>query len=53
MSSSTLPDSAAAFADATWADLAPYYEALATRPLDQSNVEGWLRRLVGARCPAR
>jgi oligoendopeptidase F len=42
MSSSTLPDSAAAFADATWADLAPYYEALATRPLDHSNVEGWL-----------
>jgi len=42
MSSSTLPAAAAAFADATWDDIAPYYEALATRPLDRANVEAWL-----------
>ena len=38
-----LPDSAAAFADATWDDIAPYYDELAARPLDRENVEGWLR----------
>ncbi|HXJ49676.1 MAG TPA: M3 family metallopeptidase, partial [Candidatus Acidoferrum sp.] len=37
-----LPESPDAFADATWKDVAPYYDALATAPLDQSNVEGWL-----------
>jgi oligoendopeptidase F len=37
-----LPESPDAFADATWKDIAPYYEALATTPLDQANVEGWL-----------
>src|SRR5437868_660731 len=30
------------FTEATWGDIAPYYEELATRPLDRSNVEGWL-----------
>src|SRR4051812_38887810 len=43
MASMTLPDSPQAFADATWADILPYYEDLAARPLDASKVEGWLR----------
>ena len=38
-----LPESATAFKDATWDDVAPYYEELAVRPLDRSNVESWLR----------
>ena len=37
-----LPESPDAFADATWKEVAPYYEALATIPLDHANVEGWL-----------
>src|SRR5437879_3078045 len=37
-----LPDSAEAFRDATWQDVAPYYEELANRPLDRTNVEVWL-----------
>ncbi|MGH7760963.1 MAG: M3 family oligoendopeptidase [Candidatus Dormibacteraceae bacterium] len=37
-----LPESPDAFQDATWEDIAPYYEALATSPLDQANVEAWL-----------
>lgn len=42
MTAPTLPDSAAAFADAGWDEIAPYYEDLATRPLDKGNVEAWL-----------
>jgi len=42
LSGLTLPESAAAFADAGWDDLAPYFEALVQRPLDESNVEEWL-----------
>ncbi len=42
MSAPTLPDSAQDFADATWADLVPHYDHLATRPLDAANVEAWL-----------
>jgi oligoendopeptidase F len=38
----TLPDSADAFRDATWSDIAPFYEELIARPLDQRNVETWL-----------
>src|SRR5256886_14881515 len=38
-----LPESPDAFKSATWEDLAPYYEELATRPLDKGNVEAWLR----------
>jgi len=38
-----VPESSAAFREATWADLAPYYEDLATRPLDRTNVEAWLQ----------
>ena len=37
-----LPDSPAAFTDAVWQDVHPYYEELATRPLDNQNVEEWL-----------
>jgi oligoendopeptidase F len=36
------PESADAFKDATWSDLAPFYEELATRALDNGNVEQWL-----------
>jgi oligoendopeptidase F len=38
-----LPKTAAAFKDATWDDIAPYYEKLATEPLAPGNVEAWLR----------
>ena len=37
-----LPESSEAFRDATWDDLAPYFEELAARPLDRGNVESWL-----------
>jgi oligoendopeptidase F len=37
-----LPESPDAFKDATWEDIAPYYEALSTSPLDSTNVEAWL-----------
>ena len=37
-----LPASPEAFADATWDDVAPYYEALATAPLTTADVEAWL-----------
>ncbi|HEV2108243.1 MAG TPA: M3 family metallopeptidase, partial [Thermomicrobiales bacterium] len=30
------------FADATWDDIQPFFEELANRPLDASNVERWL-----------
>jgi oligoendopeptidase F len=42
----SLPESPAAFADASWADIAPYYEALAVAPLatptDAAQIEEWL-----------
>ena len=37
-----LPDSPDVFARATWADVAPYYEALAAAPLTVETVESWL-----------
>lgn len=41
-----LPESPAVFANATWSDIAPYYEALATAPLAtpvrSEEVEAWL-----------
>ncbi|MDQ2944114.1 MAG: M3 family oligoendopeptidase [Candidatus Dormibacteraeota bacterium] len=37
-----LPESPDAIKDATWEDLLPYYEELASRPLDHANVEAWL-----------
>ena len=42
MAAMVLPDSPAAFKDAAWQDVLPYYEDLATRPLDARNVEDWL-----------
>src|ERR1700688_1006356 len=38
----TLPESAGAFKEAAWDDVRPFYEDLASRPLDAANVEGWL-----------
>jgi oligoendopeptidase F len=37
-----LPQSPDAFKEATWEDILPYYEELAARPLDRTNVEAWL-----------
>lgn len=37
-----LPESSAELAGATWDDCLPYYEALATVPLDQGSLPGWL-----------
>ncbi|HET7457729.1 MAG TPA: M3 family oligoendopeptidase [Gemmatimonadaceae bacterium] len=37
-----LPSSPDAFATATWDDVAPYYEALATFPLTRENAADWL-----------
>src|ERR1700674_4469730 len=36
------PESPEAFKDATWEDILPFYEGLASRPLDAHNVEDWL-----------
>jgi len=38
-----LPGSSDAFQNASWNDLLPYYEELASRPLDRGNVESWLQ----------
>ncbi|MBA3521064.1 MAG: M3 family oligoendopeptidase [Gemmatimonadales bacterium] len=43
MTVSVLPSSPAAFAKARWEDVAPYYDELVERPLDESTIEGWLR----------
>ncbi|MEA2643389.1 MAG: oligoendopeptidase [Chloroflexota bacterium] len=37
-----LPESPGAFKEATWDEVRPFYEDLASRPLDASNVEDWL-----------
>jgi oligoendopeptidase F len=37
-----LPSSPAAFANATWEDIAPYYETLATVPLTRERADDWL-----------
>jgi oligoendopeptidase F len=42
MATMVLPDSPAAFKDAGWDDVLPYFEDLAARPLDDANVEDWL-----------
>jgi oligoendopeptidase F len=39
---SVLPQSPAAFAKASWEDVAPYFDELNNRPLDPSSIEGWL-----------
>ncbi len=38
-----LPESPQAIAAAVWADLAPYYEGLATVPVEPNDAESWLR----------
>src|SRR5260370_16350784 len=42
MAATVLPESPDAFKDASWQEVLPYYEDLASRPLDTSNVEMWL-----------
>src|SRR5262245_36556792 len=42
MSAGMLPTSPDAFAKTTWEEIAPYYEGLATCPLDQESAEAWL-----------
>ncbi len=42
MTARTLPGSPDAFAEATWADILPYYDDLATRPLDREGADAWL-----------
>ncbi len=37
-----LPDSPGAFADASWTDIAPYYDALAAAPLTDAGLDAWL-----------
>jgi oligoendopeptidase F len=40
---SILPPSPAAFAKATWGDVAPYFDDLAARPLEPAVIDEWLR----------
>ncbi|HEU4681621.1 MAG TPA: M3 family oligoendopeptidase [Gemmatimonadales bacterium] len=42
MTVSVLPPSPAAFAKATWDDVAPYFDELVSRPLEESSIEQWL-----------
>ena len=42
MAATVLPESPDAFKDASWQEVLPYYEELASRPLDTSNVEAWM-----------
>ncbi|MBP6442651.1 MAG: hypothetical protein KA267_01380, partial [Gemmatimonadales bacterium] len=44
MTSTPLPETAAGFADATWADLAARYAELAAAPVDATTLEPWLAR---------
>ena len=43
MTTLMLPASPAAFARASWDDVAPYFDDLAARPLDEGTVESWLQ----------
>lgn len=43
MTTSILPVSPAAFARAKWEDVAVYFDELASRPLDEGNIEAWLQ----------
>jgi oligoendopeptidase F len=40
---SALPASPSAFAKARWADVAPYFDELAARPISPSNIDAWLQ----------
>jgi oligoendopeptidase F len=42
VTASVLPSSPAAFAKATWDDVAPYFDDLLDRPLDAGTVQDWL-----------
>ncbi len=42
MAATVLPESPDAFKDASWQEVLPYYEDLASRPLNTWNVETWL-----------
>ena len=42
MQTLALPTSPDAFAGASWPDISPYFEELATRPLSRETVEDWL-----------
>jgi len=42
MPPATLPTDASGFTDATWDDIAPFYEELANRSFDESSMEAWL-----------
>src|SRR5215208_4383216 len=39
-----LPETPQTFATATWEEVAAYYEALATAPLDRAGLDAWLAR---------
>ena len=43
MTVSALPASPSAFAKAHWADVAPYFDELAARPISSSNIDAWLQ----------
>lgn len=43
MTASVLPSSPAALAKARWEDIAPFFDDLAERPLDETTIEGWLQ----------
>ena len=43
MTASVLPPSPASLAKARWEDIAPYYDELAERPFDHSDMEAWLQ----------
>ncbi|MBA3319232.1 MAG: M3 family oligoendopeptidase [Gemmatimonadales bacterium] len=43
MTVSALPSSPDALAKARWEDIAPYFDDLAERPLDETSIEGWLQ----------
>ena len=43
MTVSLLPPSPAAFAKATWGEVAPYFDDLAARPLEPDVIAEWLR----------
>ncbi len=38
-----MPSSPAALAKARWEDIAPFFDDLAERPLDETTIEGWLQ----------
>jgi oligoendopeptidase F len=47
MSMPTLPESPAAWAEARWADIEPFYAALLREPLDDAGLDGWLAAWSG------